>query len=155
MASLCIVILMFIVQLVANAWVLARSARAVGSSRGRFSVGLLAAAGLVAIGVVAWVADVKLASRAASPSVLLPVMQLLAQLLAVFFFLQHVFALSVKRAFAPFGAYIVLSLVLVGAALFGAKPFLIEAFELPTGGMSPTIEPGDRILVNKTLRPGR
>lgn len=43
--------------------------------------------------------------------------------------------------------------VVLAVALF--RPFVVEAFVVPTGSMAPTIEPGNRVAVNKLLHPRR
>jgi signal peptidase I len=42
---------------------------------------------------------------------------------------------------------VVLVVALVAALL--VKTFVVQAFSIPTGSMEPTLEPGDRVLVNK------
>src|SRR5436305_1698283 len=74
---------------------------------------------------------------------------LIVQLVSIFFILRSTFKLNVKRTFAPFGVYVALILAQLGLAVFIIKPFIAEAFVLPTKSMSPTIEPGDRFVVNK------
>lgn len=76
---------------------------------------------------------------------------LIVQLGAVFLILRSAFKLTSKRTFAPFVAYAAVVLAQLGLAMFVVKPFIAEAFVLPTNSMSPTIEPGDRFVVNKLI----
>lgn len=48
-----------------------------------------------------------------------------------------------------------LSIVEFVLAVALLRPFVVEAFVVPTASMAPTIEPGNRIVVNKLLRPRR
>ena len=75
------------------------------------------------------------------------------QLFAIFFLLRVAFGLSLGRTFAPLGAFIILCVVQTGLTTLVIRPLLTEAFVIPTRSMSPTIEPGDRFIVNKILQP--
>lgn len=68
---------------------------------------------------------------------------------------RRVFQLSAVRAFAPWGAMVGLNIVELILVMALLRPFVVEGFVIPTGSMVPTIEPGNRIAVNKLLRPRR
>jgi signal peptidase I len=80
---------------------------------------------------------------------------LVLQWCAIFAVLQRVFRLSFFRVLAPLGTLIALILLEFAVALGAVRPFLIEAFVVPSRSMSPTIDPNDRITVAKMIRPRR
>jgi signal peptidase I len=92
---------------------------------------------------------------APGPALVAGLALLIVQLCVVFVVLRSAFRLSLGRTFAPLGVYVALILGQAVLTLFVIKPFGVEAFVLPTTGMSPTIEPGDRFVVNKIVRPRR
>ncbi len=52
----------------------------------------------------------------------------------------------------PLPLDLLIQLIIVLALVFGfVRPFVIEAFWIPTGSMIPTLEIGDRVLVNKFI----
>jgi signal peptidase I len=53
------------------------------------------------------------------------------------------------------GIYLAMGFVEIGIVAGLVKPFLVEAFVMPTKSMSPTINPDDRFIVNRLLRPRR
>jgi signal peptidase I len=153
--SLAILIPLFLLAWLAMAWVLARSARAAGSSRGRFRVGLLAVAILFALGIFFRAMDTLRPTQSAIQALSLTWTLLIVHLIVIFVVLRQIFALTTKRTFIPFSVCIVLALVESGLALLVIRPFVVEAFVIPTKSMSPTIDPGDRFVVNKLIQPRR
>ncbi len=153
MITLCIMIVTLVLWQLAIAWLMARTARAVGSLRGRLGFGLLAVVSLLAINVACLMIDAWLAPAASGVG--LTVVILLVQLIATVYVLQRIFALSAKRSLVPLGASIAANLIFVGAVLFGVRPYLLDAFRFPTQDMSPTIETGDRFVVSKVIQPQR
>ena len=155
MLSLCILAVLTLIPLPVLAWAMARAARAVGSSHGRFGVGALvvllmlfintisallaaqlppmtpATALFVAPGIAAWTGDRSIPRDATGISATVP------------------------ANFCAICAYLALTLLLWGLVLFVVRPFLTQAYLIPTQSMSPTIDLGNRILVNKILKPRR
>jgi len=136
-------------------WVTSRAARAVGSPRDRLrdSVAVWITATLINVGVgllAGLIMPQSLRGSVAAAAALV-----LAQLLIAYSVVRIGFQLSPGRALAPFGAQLGVSglgaLLLLGLV----RPFVSEAFVIPTASMSPTIEPGERILVNKLATPRR
>lgn len=155
MASLCILVMVFIVSLLLTAWALAFAARVVGSSRGKMRFGMAAAAIMVVVGVAVACIDASLPVTHEIAAAAVRLALFVVELVVIFLLLRRVFSLSLRRTFAPFAAFVVLILAQVGLALFVIRPFLVEAFVLPTPSMAPTIEQGDLFVANKLLRPRR
>jgi signal peptidase I len=153
--SLGVFIAMAVCSIVIIAWALARSALAVGSPRGRFRVGLLAAVIIAAVGWAFTVIGALASSALPMPPLLTSLTLLLIELVVIFLNLRAIFKLTVGRTFAPFGAFFAASIAEVVLALLLVRPFVVEAFVIPTGSMSPTLKPGDRISVNKVTIPRR
>ena len=65
------------------------------------------------------------------------------------------FDLRPKRSFAPFGALVGVVLVQYALVIWVVRPRIMEGFVMPTKSMSPTLDPGDRFVVNKNLHPRR
>lgn len=144
----------FLVLLLLDAWILAWAARLLKSSRGKFLLGLLAATLIGALGIAGLLLQ---AEVAAEPPALLGIAALstVLQLGIVYFILKRVFVLSWGRAFGMFGVHILLCLVQLLLAFGLIRPFLAEAFLIPTASMSPTLVPRDCILANKLEHPRR
>lgn len=155
MISLAIFILVVVLSLILAAWMLSLAARAVGSSRGRFRNGLVVVLLLLLVNIFFLVIAGALARMQARPSLAIALVFPIVELAVIFVLLRRGFRLTSGRTFAPFGAYIALTLLQIGLAVLVLKPYLVEAFVFPTKGMSPTIEPGDRFVVNKIIRPRR
>ncbi|MBC7784215.1 MAG: signal peptidase I [Burkholderiales bacterium] len=155
MISLGVFITIFAISLFSTAWALSLSARAVGSPRGRFRVALIVAALLIVLGIVFAVMEAAMTPTVPPQVPVTGLVLLIVQVIAIFFILRSTFDLTVKRTFAPFGTYVALILVQLVLTVFVIKPFIVEAFVMPTKSMSPTIEPGDRFVVNKLIRPRR
>lgn len=137
----------------ASAGVLAVGARRLGSARGRFRVGLLAAILAWAVGagtgsVLMW------ALAGAGPLVSISAGAVL-QLIATLVTLQLVFRLSAGRAAVLLAVYLFILVGSVGVIVTILRPYVSESFRMPSGGMSPTLQPGDRFSVNKLARPRR
>jgi len=155
LASLSIIIFGFLAFWLLEGWLLAMSARAVGSSRGRFRVGVLVLLTLYIIGLLLSLIRYYMAVRIPSSGLVIGLVTLIMYFVMLLTVLRRVFHLSFRRAFAPFGMYIALSLMACGAAIGLIRPFLIEAFHVTGGSMSPTIEPGDYLIANKFVHPRR
>jgi signal peptidase I len=153
--SLSILVFLTVLSVLLMAWALASSARAVGSPRGRFRVGLLVALLIFVITNAVFAICYATVPNAGVLTLLAKLSLPPALFCAVFVGLQYGFKLTFKRTFAPFGAYVALSLVLAGLASFVVRPFVVEPFVVATWSMSPTISPGDRFLVDKIIRPRR
>jgi signal peptidase I len=143
--------------LLVNAWLLARAARWVGSPRGTLKFGLLAVLLLTIANLAIFATWQSMSGGLHDKHVVLAATFAYAtgQLIVAYLIPRFVFGLSVKQAWAPFGMQFVIGIAAYGFAAGVLKPHLIEAFVIPTGGMSPTLDPGDRFAVNKLLRPRR
>ena len=155
MLSLTFLTIFLILSIVFSGCIMAWAARAVGSGRGTARIGIPVMMLLMAIGALCVAVD-QVSRR-------LPVEQRLVILLSVFVvqiwvefrIVQRAFRLSVGGTFAPFGALFGAAFIEVAIMLLLVRPFLFQAFVMPTKSMSPTIEEGDRFLVNKRIRPRR
>ena len=78
-------------------------------------------------------------------SLALSLLLALAMLGAAVVIVRLVFRTTVWRAAGSLAVRIALGVALALAL----RATVVEAFRLPTGGMSPTLEPGDRVIVNK------
>jgi signal peptidase I len=83
------------------------------------------------------------------------VFMIVFQLCIAFAVMQRVFKLSMQRTLVPFGAYVGTIVLQIVLAVVVMKPFVTEAFVMPTRSMAPTLEPGDRFIVNKVISPRR
>ena len=135
------------------AWLLARVARGVGSHRAKFRYGVLVVAMLVGVGILLRVIGSLLLNypRTTAQIVGLALVFLMGQLYLTFLVMQLVFDLPAKRAWAVFGAWIGLTVAQAGLMFGLVRPIAVEAFQMPTESMSPTIEPGDRFMAFKLL----
>jgi signal peptidase I len=77
------------------------------------------------------------------------------ELFMTFLILRHLFRLSTKQTFAPFVSMFLWMAVEFGLMLGIWRPFVGEAFVLPTESMSPTLVPGNYFVVNKLAHPVR
>ena len=155
MVSLAILAAILITQLLITAAGLAFAARAVGSPSAPFRRGFAAALLLFVLGLVIAVPGVVMNAEDNGLAAGVAVGLLLVQVLLSLFILRRLFRLSTARALAPASAYLALAflgLVFVYAIM---RPYLLEAFIIPTESMSPTLEKGDRFVVNKLLGPRR
>lgn len=155
MIDLCILILLLLASFALSAWVLAVSARAVGSPRARYRHGALAAflaaaCGVGCLGISAWARTLEPGARVAVAAVVLVGANVVAY--AIF---RRVFRLSARQALVPWAANLALGIVEVILAVLVLRPFVMEGFIVPTGSMAPTIRAESRVMVCKLLRPRR
>lgn len=155
LVTVSIYIVVTVLSLLVSAWVISWSARAVGSPRAGFRAGLAAILLLFVLGIVFAVLGSAAAPGTSDPALLTGLVLLIVQLGLIFLVLRSIFRLSSKRTFAPFGVYVALTVAQLVLAVFIIKPFIAEAFVIPTESMTPTIEPGDRFIVTKLVRPRR
>lgn len=155
MVSLSIMMFGFLASLLLEGWLLAMSARAVGSSSGRLRVGVLVLLILYIIGLLLSLIQYYMAVRIPNSGLVIGLVTLIIYLVTLFIVLRRVFHLSFRRAFAPFGMYVAFFFISCGVAVGLIRPFLIEAFHITGGSMSPTIEPGDHLIANKLVHPRR
>ena len=155
MVSLCIWIAVLLGALVVPAWAMAFAARKAGSRHGRIRVGLFVnlLIGVVQAILIAVAALVPQDNEVTSLVVSLGIV--LINLLASFELMRWGFGLTVGRTFLPFGASMVVN-VIAAVLVFGViRPLVCQTFRTPSKGMAPTLEPGDRISVNRLLAPRR
>ncbi len=72
-----------------------------------------------------------------------------------FYVIKRQFKLTIKMAFAFLGVVMIWGLATAIVVAITLKPFVLEGYSIPTQSMSPTIEAGDHIFVNKILAPTR
>lgn len=138
-------------------WALAVIARRLGSSRARLITGGLAVLEIQVLCLIVIIVGALLpvSPKSLGAALLLAIAMLFAQGCIIFVRLRRRFDLSFSRTWVLFVAYAILAVLQVGFAAGVLKPYLFEAFEVPGHAMTPTLEPGDRLLVNKLLRPRR
>ncbi len=131
------------------------SARALGSPRATFRVGLTAVVLLwvINIGVFALGSAIPGLSRPTPGPVILTAV--FVQAAFILFVFSRAFRLSFKRAFGPLVAYLVANAVWYGCMAFLVRPLIAEPFMISGRSMTPTVTPGDRIFVEKLLPPSR
>jgi signal peptidase I len=154
MISLCFIFVSTFVTWVFTAYVLAFCARIFGSPRGRARVGLAVAFFLVVMGIIFLALDLAVAGPSVLASFVKTAM-MVVWIWVIFALFKFAFQLSAGRIWALFGVYLALILIQFIFAVSIIKPFVCEAFFIPTASMSPTIEPGDRFVVEKLLHPRR
>jgi len=136
-----------------RAVVLMFSARAVGSHfahlRGALRVSLI----LAVVGITFFFIGIAV-ERASGNPLYNPVLSLV-EFGLFFIIMSRCFKLSFKRTWAPFGAFLGISALEIVLAILLIRPFLIEAFIVPSDGMSPTIQPNDQFVANKIISPKR
>jgi signal peptidase I len=153
MLSLSILAPLQIAALLTTAYATAWIARAVGSVRGRFAVACISILLLFLLQLMLLAIFNRLAE--AGQSDLWQVAGLATFVAAAYLQFKSTFRLSSGKAFAPLAAYVGTLLVWACLMLLVVKPHVTEAFVIPTSSMSPTIEPRDRITVNRLLHPRR
>ena len=155
MLSFSILIVAVAVSTLFTGWAIAAAARALGSTRGRFSVGLRVVLFLGFMGIAFLLAIFFLPFqdpwRLLGASLALQ----LAQIFVIFLVLRRAFAPPTGRTWGLFGIWIGVNLLQAGLAFALLRPFVLQAFVFPSKSMSPTIAPGDRFIVNKLLTPRR
>jgi signal peptidase I len=155
MASLLYLMIWAILSVLLGGLVLGAAARALGSPRGRIVTGIAVALVLVILGIAFSIGINVGTTRNGMIDGLSGLFGFAAELCITFFILRRVFKLSRKRTLGLFGVYFLFSLAQWGFAMLVFRPYIAEAFFMPTAGMSPTIVPGDRFLVDKLRRPER
>lgn len=137
-----------------GAWVIALAARAVGSSRGRLRVGILAALLTTALNIIFLFIKSLFPATPMENQVVLAVVSL-AELCGIFLILKYSFRLNAWRATAPFGALVACGALNVVFVIAVLKPYLVETFAMSSAHMSPTIKSHDYFCVNKLSHPKR
>jgi signal peptidase I len=151
MFSVLILIGMVLATVAVDAWVIARLARRIGSPRGRFAIGLFIAILIAALNFGLAVLDRAIPVNRIEGTILLAGLLLIIQLGLIFTIIKRGFALSAKRALLPFGGLLAVQVMYVVVVLAIVRPYILESLHMPTAGMSPTLEPGDRFVVNKLI----
>ncbi|MGN6506041.1 MAG: signal peptidase I [Tepidisphaeraceae bacterium] len=155
MISLSILIAFTILWLLLSAWALSTSARAAGSPRGSFRRGVAVVALLFVVECISEGIGIAAPSTSPRAAAVSGLVRLALLWIVVFLVFRSGFKLNAKRTLAPFGVYLGLGVASLALAVFVIKPYLIEAFVLPTQSMAPTIESGNRFVVNKLVQPRR
>jgi signal peptidase I len=142
----------FLLISAAMAW----AARAVGSPRGRFRVGLRAMLILLGCNLATAAINAVIGEPTTLPGMIAAALFWLALQLAIMFsVVKHTFRLSFGRSFAPFGALFGVTILFLVVTLAVLKPYVSQTFVIPSASMSPTLNPGDRFFVNKLAQPRR
>jgi signal peptidase I len=156
MLSLFLWTTLIIADVLLTAAVIAWAARAVGSQRGRFRVGLLAVLMLVGLNLATTAISLAVGEPATMPGMVAAALfWLVVQMVMIFIVLQKTFQVSFGRTFAPFGALLAVGIFFFILVLAVLRPYVSQAYRIPSGSMSPTLEPGARIFVNKLAHPHR
>ncbi len=155
MSSLCILILGTVVSVLLAAFLVVFVARVLGSPRARMSVGIVFVLSMGVVGIACQVVIAMIRPYHGIPALSGILACGLVTLFLCFFIPKRVFRLGVGKTFALLGFYLVYGLLQMALAQWVVKPHVIEAFVLPTPNMAPTLEPGDRFIANKLMRPHR
>lgn len=155
MLSLFVWIGVLLTALPLAAWAVAYAARRAGSPRGRFRFGLVIQLLIGAVNGL-FVAAAALVPRDDDLTALLVELGLiLVNMWAAFVLMRWVFGLSTRRTFVPFGTFILLNLAFAVFVAGVIRPFVCQTNRLPSVSMSPTLERGARVSVNKLITPRR
>jgi signal peptidase I len=147
---------LLIVDVLLIAAAMAWAARAVGSPRGRFSVGLLAILILTGLDLAVLLISVAVEQPTTVPGIIATGLFWMAvQLCLTFTVLRKAFRLSFGRTFAPLGSLLGVSILFAVLILAVLRPHVSQTFVIPSASMSPTLDPGDRFFVNKLAQPRR
>ena len=154
MASIALFAALMLITYAANALLLTAAAGRLGGTR--VNVGR-AAAVVVSLGVFGLVFDSATLAAHGGPGVRVTAFVfILAVLLVVWTAVfRRGFGLTRGRAWALTGVQFAWSLAVWALMLLVVRPLLLEGFVIPTGSMTPTLEPGDCFVVNKLLAPRR
>ena len=155
MLSVAILLGAMICFMLITAGALAYAAQKLGSRRGLLRYGVLAMLLIFVISVVLTAINAVIAPQSMPSLVVSAVILLAVQWTLIYAVLWRIFALPVGRSFALLGVLLICLLIQLVLAVGVVRPFMVEAFSMPTGSMSPTVVPGDRILANKILAPRR
>jgi signal peptidase I len=156
MLSLILWTTLLIVDFLLVAAAMAWAARAVGSPRGRFRVGLRAMLVLLGCNLATAAINAVIGEPTTLPGMIAAALfWLVLQIAIALRVLKHTFQLSIGRTFAPLGALFGVTISFLALMVAVLKPHVSQAFVIPSGSMSPTLEPGDRFFVNKLVQPRR
>jgi signal peptidase I len=155
MASLVTFIVLFTCFWFVLGWALTFAARRLGATRGRRRLwaGLLVSAALIIGGLLAELV-LHLLLRLTNP-MLFALEEFILGILVVYMVLRLSYKLSIARTLALLGVYVLVGAAYVVFTIAVVRPYIAEAFVMPTQSMSPTLMPGDRFVVNKRLTPRR
>jgi signal peptidase I len=154
MVSVCFIFVATLALWLLRGFLLAFCARILGSPRGWVGVGIAVSFCLIAMGIAFLALDVALAGLSVLMN-LARIGMLIVFICITFALFKFAFRLSAGRVWALFGIYISWSVMELIFAVLVVKPYIAEAFIVPTASMSPTIEPRDRIVAEKLLHPHR
>lgn len=155
MLSLGILACAVVLAYVPTAWVLTLAARAVGSPRARYFVALRCLLAIALLNIAIGVAGSRAAPSEPTARVAIALVLLAAQLLVAFVLIRGSFRLSAGRAFAPFGAYVLMIVLLLVFVLGWLQPRAIRGVVVLSPSMSPTMPQDARLIANKLLHPRR
>jgi signal peptidase I len=153
--SLAILVVILTASLLVPAWAMTCAARRVGSRRARMRFGLIANVVLTMLNAPVILMIERFHADMPPLGLAGDAIAVLLAAVITYVVVRIIFRLSVGLAFAPFGANIIASAALAGLTIGVWKPLVVEPFVIPTRSMSPTIQPGDRVVVNKLLPPRR
>jgi signal peptidase I len=153
--SIAIFVPIIVLSWIITAWALAYTARKLGSSRGRFVIGLAVCGVVLSLQLMVAYIQLYNASRKSGPTPWLGAVLLLINLLGMVYIYRTAFAISISRAFALLGVSISIGVIELVIAILVVRPYLVEAFFLPTMSMAPTLNAGERLMVEKLTTPLR
>jgi signal peptidase I len=153
--SLSIFIFLSLTFLLLEGWLIALSAHAVGSSRGRLRYGILALLILCMVDLIFILVQHYIFARIPIPRLILELIMLFNFLVISFIVFKCVFRLTFLRTFVPLGLCVAFIFIFYWGSVGLVKPYLIQAFSISSNSMAPTFEKGDRICVNKIRCPQR
>jgi signal peptidase I len=139
-------------MLLMTAWIVAISARWNGSPKGKFRVALGAYVIIIAIDCTVALLPTIIGLHS---TLWINLSLIIVNVCLAFLVLRRVFRLSARRTFVPFAALILAIVLQFVIFLAVVRPYLLEAFVMPTKSMAPTLVPGNRFVVNKLARPAR
>jgi signal peptidase I len=155
MDSAIILLVCLLIAILFNAFVLAKTARVLGSPRGKLIWGILVVVLFQFIGA-ALILDSKSAqSHGTDYRGLLEFAVMLLLLYLLYFVMRRTFQLRVGRTFILLGVYLICSVIEGAFQAAVLKPYFVEAFAYSSAGMAPTINAGDCFVVSKLRQPRR
>ena len=155
MLSLCVWVTVLLAMLLLSAWTTAYAARRAGSPRGRFRVGLLVQLLIGAINGLVIAAAALLPRDGGLTSLLVELGLFVVNLWVAFVVMRWAFDLSTRRTFVPLGAFVLLNVLFAVLVVGVIQALVCETKRLPSVSMSPTLERGARVAVNKMITPRR
>jgi len=155
MLSLTIFILLLALGFAASSAAVTSAAKAVGSEQARFKTGMAATFKIAIVEIALTSLTLAVSAPPTRLTLATALVAFVGSLAAAWIILRRSFGLTRPQTWAPFGARLATGLLMLALAAGVVRPYLAEAFILPTVSMSPGVEPGDRIVASKVRRDPR